>query len=57
VRSSAGKVIPMKRGHIQACNAITASSEPWKTLNERIDFLKYLALKQAFVCTVGDAIA
>lgn len=47
----------MKRGHIQACNAITAASEPWKTLHEQVDFLSYLALKQAHVCTIGDAIA
>ena len=48
------KIVPMKRAHIRACNAITASSEPWKTLNERIDFSKYITLKQAFVCMIGD---
>jgi ribosomal protein S18 acetylase RimI-like enzyme len=47
----------MNRGHIQACNAIAASSEPWKTLNERVDFLTYVKLKQAYVCTVGNAIS
>ncbi len=44
----------MKRPHSEGCAAITAVSEPWKTLNERVDFLKYIALKQAFVCMVGD---
>lgn len=48
------KIVPMKRPHIRTCNAITASSEPWKTLHERIDFLKYITLKQAFVCMIGD---
>ncbi len=47
------KIVPMKRTHIRACNAITAASEPWKTLNERIDFSKYITLKQAFVCMIG----
>lgn len=45
----------MKRPHIRTCNAIAASSEPWKTLKERIDFHKYIALKQAFVCMHDDA--
>jgi ribosomal-protein-alanine N-acetyltransferase len=45
----------MRRSHIPVCNAITAASEPWKTLNERVDFLKYLLLKQAYVCVIGDA--
>jgi ribosomal protein S18 acetylase RimI-like enzyme len=47
----------MKRRHIQACNAITAASEPWKTLNERVDFLTYLTLKQAYVCVIGNVAA
>lgn len=45
----------MKRRHIQACNAIAVASEPWKTLNERVDFSTYLPLKQAYVCSIGDA--
>jgi ribosomal protein S18 acetylase RimI-like enzyme len=44
----------MKRPHIQACKAVTASSEPWKTLNEGIDFMKYITLKQAYTCMIGD---
>jgi ribosomal-protein-alanine N-acetyltransferase len=55
VRSGTGNIIPMRRRHIQACSIIAASSEPWKTLNERVDFYSYLALKQAFVCMIGDA--
>jgi len=54
MRPGAGKIIPMKRAHIQACNIITSVSEPWITLNERIDFSKYITLKQAFVCMIGD---
>jgi len=45
----------MRRGHIQACNAITDASEPWQTLNERVDFSTYLTVNQAYVCTIGDA--
>jgi ribosomal protein S18 acetylase RimI-like enzyme len=55
MRSPAGKIIPMRRSHIQACNAVVAVSEPWITLHERVDFLTYLALKQAYVCMIGDA--
>ena len=45
------RIVPMKRVHIQVCNEITAVSEPWKTLNERIDFLRYIGLRQSYVCT------
>lgn len=55
MRAGVGTIVPMKRCHIQACDAITRASEPWKTLNEGIDFMKYLPLKQAYVCTIGDA--
>jgi ribosomal-protein-alanine N-acetyltransferase len=47
-------IVPMRRPHIRSCDAIVVSSEPWKTLNERIDFPKYITLKQAFVCMLGD---
>lgn len=47
----------MTRSHIQACDAIAAVSEPWKTLNERVFFLRYIALKQAHVCVAGDIVA
>jgi ribosomal protein S18 acetylase RimI-like enzyme len=49
-------IVPMKRSHIQACTAITVVSEPWKTLNERIDFKKYILLKQAYVCMAGEVL-
>lgn len=42
----------MTRAHRKACDAIIAVSDPWKTLNERIDFPKHIALKQAYVCIV-----
>jgi len=45
----------MRRSHREACAAITAASEPWKTLHERVDFSAYLARKQAYVCTIRDA--
>lgn len=48
-------IVPMKRRHIRACDAITGASDPWKRLNERIDFEKYIALKQASVSVEGDA--
>ena len=47
-------ILPMKRSHIQACTAITEASDPWKTLNERIDFKKYILLKQAYVSMTGQ---
>jgi len=46
-------IVPMRRAHIRACTSITEASEPWKTLNERIDFKKYILLKQAYVCMAG----
>ena len=48
------KIVLMKRADIRACNEITAVSDPWKTLNERIDFAPYIGLKQAYVCTNGE---
>jgi len=47
----------MTHSHRRVCDAITAASAPWKTLNERIDFLKYITLKQAYVCIRGDELA
>jgi len=54
MKSGADKIIPMKRSHVHACNAITVASEPWKTLNERIDFRKFISLKQAYVCMINN---
>jgi len=44
----------MTRSHIKTCDAITAASDPWKTLNEGVSFQRYVALKQAYVCLTGD---
>jgi len=50
-------ILPMKRSHIQACSDITSVSDPWKTLHDRIDFEKYIRLKQAHVCMSGEELA
>jgi [ribosomal protein S18]-alanine N-acetyltransferase len=57
VRSEAFQIIPMARAHRKACEAITAVSEPWKTLKECINFPKFIALKQAYICIVQKEIA
>jgi GNAT superfamily N-acetyltransferase len=44
----------MMRSQVKACDAIAAVSEPWNTLNERIDFLRFIRLKQVYVCTIKD---
>lgn len=49
-------IVPMTRSHVRACDAITKASDPWMTLEERIDFAKYIRAKQAFVCTTGDEV-
>jgi ribosomal-protein-alanine N-acetyltransferase len=50
------RIVPMQRSHIRACHAITAVSEPWKTLKEQIDFSRYIALKEAHVCIEAGAL-
>jgi len=50
MNDGAGRIVPMKRYHIRGCAEIAAVSEPWKTLNEDIDFSRYISLKQAYVC-------
>jgi len=50
------KIVMMKRRDIPACNSITAVSEPWKTLDEGIDFARYIKIKQAHVCINGENI-
>lgn len=51
------KIVPMRRAHVSACDKIVAASEPWKRLNERIDFPRILSqerpLVRAYVCTEG----
>ena len=51
------KIAPMTRSHIPACSAIVASSEPWKTLREGVDFLPSIKRKQAFVAVIEGAVA
>ena len=51
------EIVPMTRSHSETCSRIVAVSEPWKTLHERIDFSKYMALKQAYVYIQGGETA
>ncbi len=44
------KIQRMTTHHLAVCNSIVAESEPWKTLGERIDFKRFIALQQAYVC-------
>ena len=57
MRSCSYTVLPMKRSHIQACSAIVAASEPWKTLGETVDFRKYISSRQAFICKSENHLA
>jgi ribosomal-protein-alanine N-acetyltransferase len=54
VASELFEIVPMARSHIRACDLITAASQPWKTLNERVDFARHIRLRQAYVCTAVD---
>ncbi len=51
------KIVPMKRRHVRDCESIVAVSEPWITLNERIDFLHAISTSKSqirsYVCVVG----
>lgn len=51
----APRIIPMTSAHRRACSKIVTLSEPWMTLGEQVDFKVYIALKQAYVCTVSNA--
>ena len=51
------KIIPMSRRHVPACTDIVASSEPWKTLRETVDFLPSIKRKHAFVAVIEGAVA
>ena len=56
MKNSSAKIVPMKRGHIRVCNEIVGLSDPWKSLNENIDFPRCISRKQAYVCVVdGEA--
>ena len=50
------RIVMMKRGDIPTCNNIIAVLEPWKTLNEGIDFARSIKIKQAHVCMEGEEI-
>jgi len=47
----------MSRRHVPACTDIVASSEPWKTLRETVDFLPSIKRKHAFVAVIEGAVA
>src|SRR5574337_1540527 len=57
MRNVSPEIVPMKRVHVRDCDSISAASEPWKTLHEGIDFLKYISLRQAYVCEIGSKTA
>ena len=57
MKSLAVMILPMSRRHIPACAEIVASSEPWITLREGIDFMPFIRKKQAFVAVIEDAVA
>jgi ribosomal protein S18 acetylase RimI-like enzyme len=48
------RITRMTRTHLRICDEIAAQSEPWKTLNERIDFRRSIAQKTAYVCLQSD---
>lgn len=51
------KIKPMTRRHIAACDDVVRSSEPWKTLRERVDFVHYIRSKQAHTALIEGAVA
>jgi ribosomal protein S18 acetylase RimI-like enzyme len=51
------RIIPMTKAHIPACADIVASSEPWKSLRESVDFLPSMKRKQAFAAVIEGAVA
>jgi ribosomal protein S18 acetylase RimI-like enzyme len=57
MKNSSIKIVPMNRTHIPACDKIVASSEPWKTLRESVDFLPSIKRKHAFVAVIEASVA
>ncbi len=60
MKSTALKIVPMTRSHIPACEAIVAASEPWRRLNEHIDFRAGFSGRtntRAYVCSAGEETA
>ena len=57
MKNIAIKITAMTRVHIPACAEIVASSEPWKTLREGVDFLPSIKRKHAFVAVIEGSVA
>jgi len=57
MKQSSTRIVPMTKAHIVACSDIVASSEPWKSLRESVDFLPSIKRKQAFVAVIEGAVA
>ena len=51
------KIRPMTRQHLSPCEEIVRSSEPWKTLREKVDFVHSIRSKQAHVALIEGAVA
>ncbi|MDH4164507.1 MAG: GNAT family N-acetyltransferase [Nitrospirota bacterium] len=51
------KIRPMNKNHIAACDDIVRTSEPWKTLRERVDFSAAIRSKQVYVALIEGAVA
>ncbi len=48
------RIVPMRRVHIAPCSRIVASSEPWISLGESVNFALSIDRKEAHVFVVGD---
>ena len=57
MKQSSIRIVPMTKAHTIACSDIVASSEPWKSLRESVDFLPSIKRKQAFVAVIEGAVA
>lgn len=57
MKNIAIRIIPMTRSHVPACSDIVASSDPWKSLRESVDFLPSIKRRQAFVAVIEGAVA
>jgi ribosomal-protein-alanine N-acetyltransferase len=51
------QIIPMQRRHLAACDALVASSEPWRTLREDVDFSAAIRKHQAYAALIAGAVA
>ncbi len=57
MRNLSIKIVPMSLSHVPPCSDIVATSEPWKTLREGVDFSAAIRQKQAHVAVIGGAVA